>query len=73
MHYPTRTEIEELSPEERLKLIEDVWETLEAAPDSLGLSEEHSNILDQRLGELDRNPDSTIGWDEMSRQVRQRG
>jgi putative addiction module component (TIGR02574 family) len=73
MDYPTRTEIEELSPEERLKRIEDVWETLEAAPDSLGLSEEHSNILDQRLGELDRNPDSTIGWDEMSRQVRQRG
>lgn len=65
MHYPTRTEIEELSPEERLRLIEDVWETFEASPNLLGVSEEHREVLDQRLAELERNPTKTMSWDEM--------
>jgi len=72
MQYPTRTEIEELSPQERLRLIEDVWETL-AEPDTLGLSEEHRDVVDERLRELERSPDATMSWDEMRQQVRQRG
>jgi len=73
MHYPTRTEIEELSREDRLRLIEDVWETLETLPDSLALSEEHRKVLDQRLAELERNPNGTISWDEMLQKARYRG
>ena len=70
MHYSTRTEIEQLSPEDRLRLIEDVWETLESVPGSLKLSEEHREILDQRHAELERNPDATMSWDEMMQQLR---
>jgi putative addiction module component (TIGR02574 family) len=70
MQYPTRTEIEQLSPEDRLRLIEDVWETLESVPGSLNLSEEHREILDQRHAELERNPDSTLSWDNVLRTVR---
>jgi len=73
MHYPTRTEIEELSPEERLRLIEDVWETFQTSPNSLELSGEHRAILDQRLSELERNPDKTMSWDEVLQKARSRG
>lgn len=73
MHYPTRTEIEELSPEERLRLIEDVWETFQTSPDSLEISEEHRTVLDQRLSELERNPDKTVSWDEVLQKARSRG
>jgi putative addiction module component (TIGR02574 family) len=72
MHYPTRSEIEELSPEDRLRLIGDVWETLETASDSLGLPEGHQEVLDQRLAELEKAPDTTLGWDEVLRKVRNR-
>jgi putative addiction module component (TIGR02574 family) len=72
MQYPTRTEIEELSPEERLRLIEDVWETL-ADPDALGLSEEHRGVVEERLGELEQSPGATMSWDEMRQQIRDRG
>ena len=72
MHYPTRTEIEQLSPEDRLRLIEDVWETLEAVPVTLGLSEEHRKVIDLRHAELERNPDSTLSWDETLQRVRNR-
>jgi putative addiction module component (TIGR02574 family) len=73
MQYPTRTEIEELSPDDRLRLIEDVWETFEAEPGTLGLSEEHRDVVEERLNELERNPDATMSWDEMRQQVRKRG
>jgi putative addiction module component (TIGR02574 family) len=73
MQYPTRTEIEALSPDERLRLIEDVWETLEAEPGSLGLSDEHRDVVEERLRELERNPGATMSWDEMRQQVRSRG
>ncbi len=70
MHYPTRSEIEELSPEDRLRLIGDVWETLEAASDSLGLSEDHQKVLEQRLTELEKAPEATLGWNEVLQKVR---
>ncbi len=73
MHYPTRSEIEELSPEDRLRLIGDVWETLEASSDSLGLPEGHQEVLDQRLTELKNAPETTLGWDEILEKVRNRG
>jgi putative addiction module component (TIGR02574 family) len=70
MNYPTRPEIEALSPEQRLQLIGDVWETFEAAPHSLSLSEEHREVLEQRLGELELRPEVTVSWDEMLQQAR---
>ena len=73
MHYPTRSEIEELSPGERLRLIEDVWLTFESAPDTLSLSDEHREILDERLAKLQKNPERTIGWDEMRQKVQRKG
>lgn len=73
MHYPTRTEIAELSPGERLQLIEDVWQTFEAAPDSLGLSKEHREVLDERMERLQKDPDRTMSWDEMRQKVRHKG
>jgi len=69
MNYPTRAEIEELSPDERLRLIGDVWDTLNETPESLELSDEHCALLDQRLDQLEKNPENTISRDEMLRKI----
>ncbi|HWG18177.1 MAG TPA: addiction module protein [Acidobacteriaceae bacterium] len=68
MHYPTRTEIEELSTDDRLRLIGDVWDTLE--PNSLPLPDGHREILEERLAQLDRNPETTVSREEMMQRVR---
>jgi putative addiction module component (TIGR02574 family) len=70
MNYPTRPEIETLSAEQRLQLIGDVWETFEAAPHSLSLLEEHRDLLEQRLAELEHSPNETLSLDEMLQQAR---
>jgi putative addiction module component (TIGR02574 family) len=51
-------EIEELTVEERLKLVEDIWDSIAAEQETLLLTEEQRKHLDQRLHAygLDGNP-----------------
>lgn len=69
MRYPTLGELCELSPVERLKLIEDVWETFAGDPESLPLSEEHEQIIDARLAALRSDPNAGSSWDEVRRRI----
>ncbi len=50
--------IEELTVEERLKLVEDIWDSIAAEQEKLPLTKEQRQQLDRRLEayRLDRNP-----------------
>lgn len=65
MRYPTREEIEELSPAERLQLIEDVWSTLEQSVSELPLLPEHQRVIDSRMEQLRTHPDAGAPWDQV--------
>jgi putative addiction module component (TIGR02574 family) len=69
MRYPTRGELCELSPIERLRLIEDVWETFVGDPESLPLSEEDEQIIDARLAAWRSDPNVGSSWDEVRRRI----
>jgi putative addiction module component (TIGR02574 family) len=66
----TAIEIEKLSTEERLRLIEELWESLRRQPGTLPLTEAQRKELDHRLDELDRGETETIPWDEVKRRLR---
>ncbi len=65
-------DIEKMSPEERLRLIEVLWESLRSRPGALPLSSAHREELDRRLDEIDRGETETITWDEVKRRLRDR-
>jgi len=65
-------DIEKMTPEERLRLIEDLWESLRDRPEDLPLSSAHRDELDRRLDEFDRGDTKTIPWDEVKRRLRER-
>lgn len=71
MAYPTRLAIEQLTPDERLRLIAYVWETFEAQPESLELSEAHCEPLDKRLSTYEKNPEATVSWEDALDRLRQ--
>ena len=52
--------IEELTVEERIKLVEDIWDSIAAEQQTLPLTKEQRKLLDARLEEykLDGNPGS---------------
>jgi len=62
-------DIDELSSEERLNLIERLWESLKEDPQGVPLTAPQRAELDRRLDELDREGASGIPWEEVARQI----
>lgn len=71
MSTPT-IDIEKLSPEEPLRLIENLWESLRMRPDAVPPTQAQRDELDRRLDELDRGETETVPWEEVKRRLRDR-
>ena len=65
-------DIAELSAEERLRLLEELWDSLSASPDAVPLTNAQREELDRRLDELDREGPDGIPWEEVLRRIRSR-
>jgi len=69
--------IETLTPEERLQLLERLWDSLSVTPANVPLTEPQRAELDRRLDDLgeDVEQDRVLGvpWDEVVRRIRNRG
>ncbi len=65
-------EIEKLGVDERLDLIEALWESLAGDPSQIPVPDYHKAVLDERLDEIDAGDDAGIPWDEVLERVRKR-
>lgn len=63
-------EILKLPVEERMRLVELIWESLAANPSALPLSDAHRAVLDERVAEHDRNPDDVATREEVLAEAR---
>jgi putative addiction module component (TIGR02574 family) len=63
-------DIASLSTEERLRLMEELWESLRATPEAIPLTNAQREELDRRLDELDREGPT---GDEVFSRIRNRG
>jgi putative addiction module component (TIGR02574 family) len=61
-------DISGLTPDERLELIEHLWDSL--TPEQVPLTEAQQEELQRRLERLDRDGVSGRSWDEVERRVR---
>lgn len=61
-------QILELSVDERIQLVQDIWDSIAAMPDVLALTKEQREELDRRLASYEENPDEGIPWEEFRRQ-----
>lgn len=64
-------DVEKLTPEERLSLLERLWDSL--SDTDVSLTEAQSAELDRRLDELDREGPRGIPWDEVLKRLENRG
>jgi putative addiction module component (TIGR02574 family) len=65
-------EILKLPVEERLRLVEMIWESIAADPTGLPLGDAHRALIDERLAEHERNPDDVLTREEVLRAARKR-
>lgn len=66
------TSIFDLSPSEKLQLVEDLWDDLAASPDTVPVHEWQKEELARRKANLQKNPLSVLAWDEVQRRARNR-
>ncbi len=64
------TEVQTWPPEDRLRLIEKVWDGLSDQGSEFELTEELKDLLDRRLAALDADPGNVVIWDEIKADVR---
>ena len=62
----------DLSPPEKLQLVEDLWDDLAAAPSEVPVHEWQKQELARRKANLMRNPSSGISWDDIKQGIRRR-
>jgi putative addiction module component (TIGR02574 family) len=62
----------DLSPAEKLELVEDLWDDLAAAPDDVPIHEWQREELDRRRALLQEDPESAVAWDEVKQRIRSR-
>jgi len=62
----------DLSPSEKLQLVEDLWDDLAATPDAIAVHAWQKEELDRRKANLLKNPASGLSWQEFQRRVRSR-
>ena len=62
----------DLSPSEKLQLVEDLWDDLAATPSEVPVHEWQKKELARRKTNLMSNPASGLSWDNVKRRVQSR-
>ena len=69
---PTTISIFDLSPSEKLQLVEDLWDDLAATPDAVPIYDWHQEELAHRKTNLMQHPASGLAWKDVQHRVRSR-
>lgn len=62
----------DLSPAEKLQLVEDLWDDLASDPNQIPIHDWQVAELERRRANLAANPASTLSWEEVKQRVRSR-
>jgi putative addiction module component (TIGR02574 family) len=60
----------DLSPAEKLQLVEDLWDDLASTPESVPVHDWQRRELSRRKANLMQNPSSGVAWEEVKRRIR---
>jgi len=63
-------DILELPLQERIQLVEVIWENIAAFPDAMQVSPVLKTELEARLADFERNPEAGYSWDQVKAHVR---
>jgi len=63
-------EILSLPVEDRVRLVEAIWDSISAVPEALPLTEWQKEELDRRLDDLEKNPDAGSTLEEVFARIR---
>ena len=69
METMSKKEILRLSISERIRLVEDIWDSIREVPESVELTEEEKEELDKRLDAYHNNPHAGSPWSMVKERI----
>jgi putative addiction module component (TIGR02574 family) len=69
---PSSTSIFDLTPSEKLQLVEDLWDDLASTPEAVPVHDWQKEELARREVNLMQQPASGLTWEEVKQRVRSR-
>jgi putative addiction module component (TIGR02574 family) len=69
---PAEPSIFDLSPAEKLQLVQDLWDDLAGTPETVPIHAWQTQELQRRKANLLKNPGSRLSWEEVQERVRRR-
>ena len=67
---PTESSVFDLSPSEKLQLVEDLWDDLAGTSEAVPVHDWQKQELARRKANLLKNPASGLSWEEVKQGVR---
>jgi putative addiction module component (TIGR02574 family) len=64
------SDILQMSVAERIQLVEDIWDSVAASPESVPVTDTQKEELDRRLQAHAQNPSEGVSWGELKEKVR---
>ena len=64
-------EILHLPLDERLRLVEDIWDSIAVTPEAVTVPDWHRDELDRRLAQT--SPGPSLSWDDVRAKLHERG
>lgn len=70
MAHVSVADILELPVQERIHLVEIIWESIAAFPEAIEVSPELKSELNARLVDFERDPEAGYSWDQVKTQLK---
>lgn len=64
--------IDRLSVEDRIRLVEEIWDSIADAVESSEIPQSHKDELDRRLGAMKDDPRAGSTWEEVRARLRRK-
>jgi putative addiction module component (TIGR02574 family) len=65
----TTSDIANMPVEDRLQLVEDIWDSIAELPEAVEIPEWHKLELEKRLKAYHKNPDAGSPWSEVKKRI----
>jgi putative addiction module component (TIGR02574 family) len=66
----TLKEVLGMSVPDRIKLAQDIWDSIADDPQALPLTREQKRELDRRLRAMKKNPEDHVSWEQVKAKIR---
>ena len=66
-------EILKLSVEDRIRIAQEIWDSVAADEEAVPVTQVQKDELDRRLDDLARNPDAGRSWEEFRSELERKG